>query len=160
MPIYEYACPKCRVVFNFLSRRVNPGHLPVCPKCGNKQMARQMSGFAALRGRGQASDAPSPEAGPDTGDPRMERAMNEMARDMEHLDENNPRHLAHLMRKMKDLMPPAAPPPKWKPPSNASRPAKTRKKSRRTWATFSARLDPKAPAAARAVIPAIPLHDY
>ncbi len=110
MPIYEYACPKCRVVFNFLSRRVNPGHLPVCPKCGNKQMARQMSGFAALRGRGQASDAPSPEAGPDTGDPRMERAMNEMARDMEHLDENNPRHLAHLMRKMKDLMPPGSAP--------------------------------------------------
>ena len=36
--------------------------------------------------------------------------MNEMARDMEHLDENNPKHLAHMMRKMKDLMPPGSAP--------------------------------------------------
>jgi hypothetical protein len=28
-----------------------------------------------------------------------------MERDMEHLDENNPRHMAHMLRKMKDLMP-------------------------------------------------------
>jgi putative FmdB family regulatory protein len=115
MPIYEYACPKCRVVFNFLSRRVDPSHLPVCPKCGNKKMARQMSGFAALRGRGQSSapDASSPEGGapaPGMEDPRMERAFNEMARDMEHLDENNPKHLAHMMRKMKDLLPPGSTP--------------------------------------------------
>ena len=26
-------------------------------------------------------------------------------RDMEHLDENNPKHMAHMMRKMKDIMP-------------------------------------------------------
>jgi hypothetical protein len=25
---------------------------------------------------------------------------------MQHLDENNPRHMAHMMKKMKDLMPP------------------------------------------------------
>jgi len=31
--------------------------------------------------------------------------MSEMERDMEHIDENNPKHLAHLMKKMKDLMP-------------------------------------------------------
>jgi hypothetical protein len=34
--------------------------------------------------------------------------MAEMERDMEHLDENNPRHMAHMMRKMKDLMPSGA----------------------------------------------------
>ena len=39
-------------------------------------------------------------------DPRVMRAMSEMERDMEHLDENNPKHMAHMMRKMKDLMPP------------------------------------------------------
>jgi hypothetical protein len=47
---------------------------------------------------------------PDFDDARMGRAMAEMERDMEHLDENNPRHMAHLMRKMKDLMPPGAVP--------------------------------------------------
>jgi len=42
---------------------------------------------------------------PDMDDPRVMRAMNELERDMEHLDENNPKHMAHMMRKMKDLMP-------------------------------------------------------
>ena len=31
--------------------------------------------------------------------------MMDLERDMEHLDENNPRHMAHIMRKMKDVMP-------------------------------------------------------
>ena len=43
---------------------------------------------------------------PDLDDPRIDRAMTEMERDMEHLDENNPKHMAHMMKKMKDLMPP------------------------------------------------------
>ena len=47
---------------------------------------------------------------PDLDDPRVMRAMNEMERDMEHLDENNPKHMAHMMRKMKDLMPPGTMP--------------------------------------------------
>ena len=47
---------------------------------------------------------------PDLDDPRVERAMMELERDMEHLDENNPRHMAHMMRKMKDLMPPGSVP--------------------------------------------------
>ena len=42
---------------------------------------------------------------PDFDDPRVARAMAEMERDMEHLDENNPKHMAHMMRKMKDIMP-------------------------------------------------------
>ena len=27
MPIYEFACPKCRKIFSFLSKRVNPDRL-------------------------------------------------------------------------------------------------------------------------------------
>jgi putative FmdB family regulatory protein len=113
MPIYEYACPKCRVIFNFLSRRVDPSHLPTCPKCGNAKMVKQMSGFAMPRGVPEpaAPGEGGPEGpAPDFDDPRVMRAMSEMERDMEHLDENNPRHMAHLMRKMKDLMPPGSVP--------------------------------------------------
>lgn len=114
MPIYEYACPKCRVIFNFLSKRVKPGRLPVCPKCGNKKMTKQMSRFAMSRGLKEPAAKPEPESGgpptPDFDDPRMEHAMIEMERDMEHLDENNPKHMAHMMRKMKDLMPPGTVP--------------------------------------------------
>ena len=114
MPIYEYACPKCRVIFNFLSKRVNPDRLPVCPKCGNKKMTKQMSRFAMSRGLKEPAPKSEAETGgppmPDFDNPRMERAMMEMERDMEHLDENNPKHMAHMMRKMKDLMPPGTMP--------------------------------------------------
>src|SRR5947209_1355414 len=109
MPIYEYACPKCRVIFNFLSKRIKPDRLPECPKCGNKKMAKQVSRFAMSRGlkepaaKSEAEDAEGPM--PDFDNPRMERAKMEMERDMEHLDENNPKHMAHMMRKMKGLMP-------------------------------------------------------
>jgi len=42
---------------------------------------------------------------PDLDDPRVEKVMSELERDMDHLDENNPKHMAHLMKKMKDIMP-------------------------------------------------------
>ncbi len=109
MPIYEFACPKCRKIYSFLSKRVNPDRTPVCPKCGNKKLKKEVSRFAMSRGlKEPAAKIATDEGGPpmpDMDDPRIERAMMEMERDMEHLDENNPKHMAHMMRKMKDLMP-------------------------------------------------------
>ena len=114
MPIYEFACPKCRKIFSFLSKRVNPDRLPVCPKCGYQKLSKQISRFALSKGVKEpaaggemAGDGPPL---PDFDDPRVERAMMEMERDLEHLDENNPRHMAHMMKKMKDLMPPGSVP--------------------------------------------------
>lgn len=110
MPIYEFACPKCRKIYSFLSKRVNPKRLPVCPKCGSKKLKKEVSGFAMTRGLKEPAAGTMPEGDeppmPDLDDPRMERAMLEMERDMAHLDENNPKHMAHMMKKMKDLMPP------------------------------------------------------
>src|SRR5688572_6181074 len=116
MPIYEFACPKCRVIFNFLSKRTDPDRLPVCPKCGNKKMEKQMSGFAMLRGAKEPATSSGPEGEesgppmPEMDDPRVLRAMSELERDMEHLDENNPKHMAHMMRKMQAVMPPGTVP--------------------------------------------------
>ncbi len=42
---------------------------------------------------------------PEFDDPKVMRAMAEMEREMAHLDENNPKHMAHMMRKMKDILP-------------------------------------------------------
>ena len=116
MPIYEFACPKCRRIFSFLSKRVDPDRLPVCPKCGNKKLKKEVSRFAMSKGlkepsagSGGADEAGGPPM-PDLDDPRVERAMMEMERDMAHLDENNPKHMAHMMRRMKDLMPPGSVP--------------------------------------------------
>lgn len=109
MPIYEFACPKCRRIFNFFSQRINPKRLPVCPKCGNKKMAKQMSSFATLKGVKEPSASTPGDAGgppmPDMDDPRVMRAMSEIERDMSSMDENNPKHMAHMMRKMKDILP-------------------------------------------------------
>jgi putative FmdB family regulatory protein len=114
MPIYEFACPKCRVVFNFLSKRLKPDGPPTCPKCGNRKMVKQMSQFAMTRGlKEPAGASPGGEADgpmPDMDDPRLMQAMSEIERDMEHMDENNPRHLAQMMKKMKDVMPPGTMP--------------------------------------------------
>jgi putative FmdB family regulatory protein len=109
MPIYEFACPKCRRIFSFLSKRVKPDRLPACPKCGNKKLKKEVSRFAMTKGlkepvTSNAGDEGGPPV-PDFDDPRIERAMMEMERDMAHLDENNPKHMAHMMRKMKDIMP-------------------------------------------------------
>lgn len=122
MPIYEFACPRCRKVYSFLSKRVAPAHTPVCPKCGCDRLSKEISRFAFLHGApeptaaaepGEGGDGPGLEgdAGPegagmpDLDDPRVARVMSEMERDMDHLDENNPRHMAHLLRKMKDILP-------------------------------------------------------
>jgi putative FmdB family regulatory protein len=109
MPIYEFACPKCRRIFSFLARRVNPGRQPVCPMCGHKKMSKQISQFALTRNRAEPAAPSGPEPGgppmPDLDDPRVARAMAQMERDMQHLDENNPKHMAQIMRKMKDIMP-------------------------------------------------------
>src|SRR5437868_452610 len=109
MPIYEFACPKCRVIFNFLSKTVNPDHLPTCPKCGNKKMTKQVSHFAMPRGLKEPAakmDAgPDEPPMPDMEDPKVMRVMSELERDMEHMDENNPKHMAHMMKKMKDILP-------------------------------------------------------
>lgn len=107
MPIYEFACPKCRRIYSFLSKRVNPDRLPVCPKCGNKKLEKQLSRFAMTSGLAEPGAAAEGEDAsmPNLDDPRIARAMAEMERDMEHLDENNPKHMAHMMRKMKEIMP-------------------------------------------------------
>ncbi len=114
MPIYEFACPKCRRIFSFLSKRLNPDRDPTCPKCGNPKLLKQMSRFAMVKGvpEPKADTGADAEGGPmpDFDDPRVASAMSDLERDMEHMDENNPRHMAHMMKKMKDLLPPGTMP--------------------------------------------------
>ena len=110
MPIYEFACRRCRRVFSFLSKRVNPSHVPACPKCGATNLSKEISRFALIKGASEP--APAPEAPgtegpamPDFDDPKVSGVMDELERDMDHLDENNPRHMAHLLRKMQQALP-------------------------------------------------------
>ena len=111
MPIYEFACPKCRVIFNFLSKRINPDRIPACPKCGNKKLTKQMSRFAMPKGVKEPAQAPADMGGeggppmPDLDDPKIMKVMGDLEKSMDSLDENNPKHVAYMMKKMKEIMP-------------------------------------------------------
>jgi len=99
MPIYEFYCKNCHMIFNFFSSSVNTEKSPKCPKCSKKKLERQMSTFASPRNRGEDEDMPMP----DIDETQMERAMNTLAREAEHMDENDPRQAANLMRKLTDM---------------------------------------------------------
>ena len=64
MPIYEFACPKCRKIFNFLSKKVAPERRPSCPKCGHPKLTRQVSAFAHPRGLTEPSAPPQATPAP------------------------------------------------------------------------------------------------
>ena len=77
-------------------------------------MEKQLSNFALTRGVKEATTSDDGGEGegpmPDLDDARVARAMGELERDMAHIDENNPRHMAHMMRKMKEMLPPGSMP--------------------------------------------------
>lgn len=67
-----------------------------------------MSRFAMVKGVAEPAAKTEGDDGdpmPDFDDPKIARAMSELERDMEHMDENNPKHMAHMMKKMKEVMP-------------------------------------------------------
>ena len=99
MPIYEFYCSECHMIFNFFSKSVNTEKRPLCPRCQKIKLDRRMSAFATLQNRAKEEDMPLP----DLDETKMERAMNLLAREVEHVDENDPRQAANLMRKLTDM---------------------------------------------------------
>ena len=98
MPIYEFYCENCHMVFNFFSQRVNTEISPDCPKCGRLHLERQVSVFSVSRNRSeQGSD---PFEGVD--ESRLEQAIMSMAGELEGLDQDNPQQSARAMRKVMD----------------------------------------------------------
>jgi putative FmdB family regulatory protein len=100
MPIYEYYCRDCHTIYSFLARsRETPG-APQCPKCGRAKLEKQISRFAISKGLKESDSAPDPLSGMD--ESRMERAMMEMAGDIENLSDEDPRQMAQVMRRLFD----------------------------------------------------------
>ncbi len=108
MPIYEFACPDCRTLFQFFSRRVNTETVPPCPKCG-KPLSKQISLFQAKSGKGADSDpwglandgcdddtAGAPDF--DTGDERIAGAIEEMGQKIDTMDDTDSAGAAKLMQ--------------------------------------------------------------
>ena len=82
MPIFEYACPRCRKIFNFLVRNLSRKKEFRCPQCGAAGLKRIYSPFALARSE----------------ESRIEKMADPSF--FSGLDEKNPRSLARLMRKM------------------------------------------------------------
>ncbi|MDH7599687.1 MAG: zinc ribbon domain-containing protein [Sedimentisphaerales bacterium] len=101
MPVYEFYCPDCHRIFNFLARRPDPTKQPACPRCGRQQLERRIAPFAVNTGKASSGDA-----GDDLGLPagvdedKMERALEEMASEAEGMDEEDPRQVARMMRRL------------------------------------------------------------
>lgn len=101
MPIYEFYCPECHMIFNFFSKTINTEKRPLCPKCQKVHLDRKMSVFARLRNKGEGEEDDTPM--PDLDEAQMEKAMGALAKEMDHLDEDDPRQTANLMRKLTDM---------------------------------------------------------
>jgi len=100
MPIYEFYCPDCHTVFNFLSKAVNTDKRPVCPRCKGRELQREVSLFAMTHRSGEddegMDDLPIDES-------RMESAVNTLAGEAENINEDDPRAAAGLMRKFSKM---------------------------------------------------------
>lgn len=119
MPIYEYYCPENNRIYQFFAKTLAQGQTtPPCPDNPAFRLERMMSAFAitgrnpepaataqpiADEGTGahpDGGDAP-PDGGPE--DARMESAFSEMEREMDGVDENDPRAMGRMMRRMAEL---------------------------------------------------------
>ncbi len=99
MPIYEFYCSKCHTIYNFFSKTINTQKRPLCPRCKKVKLDRQMSAFATLRNQTEQEDMPLP----DLDEAKMEKAMHLLAKEAEHINEDDPRQAANLMRKLTDM---------------------------------------------------------
>ena len=97
MPIYEFFCEDCNMIFNFFSRRVDTETTPHCPRCSREQLQRQVSMFATI---GKASEEEDHFAGLD--ESKMEKALESLMKESEGINEDDPRQMAALMRKFTD----------------------------------------------------------
>jgi putative FmdB family regulatory protein len=82
MPIYEYQCGKCHRRSSILTMRVSEKIDAVCKHCGSAKLARLMSRFAM----------------PKSEEKRLEGLSDPSA--FGDLDENDPKSVAKVMRKL------------------------------------------------------------
>lgn len=116
MPIYEYYCPDNNRIYQFFAKTLAQGQTtPKCPDNAAFRMERMMSTFAISGKAAEPKETPAggaagAEAGGDGGadggaadDPRLDAAFSEMEREMDGVDENDPRAMGRMMRRMSEL---------------------------------------------------------
>ena len=114
MPIYEYYCPDNHTIYSFYAKTLAQGQtIPRCPDNPAYRLVKILSPFAVTGRSDKAGGRAGEEGGPggkDAGagespadDARMEAAMSAMEGEFANVDENDPRAMGRMMRRMADL---------------------------------------------------------
>jgi hypothetical protein len=106
MPIYEYYCPDNHTIYQFYAKTLAQGQTtPKCPHNPKFPLKKLVSAFAIT----SAGSSDEPEKKPDVpvGDPaedaKMEAAMSAMEGEFANVDENDPKAMGRMMRRMSEL---------------------------------------------------------
>jgi putative FmdB family regulatory protein len=103
MPIYEFLCRSCNVLFNFFSATPAPEVRPDCPRCGEAGLERRPARFAIGRRapEGETDDGDGDDFLAGIDEELMERAMEAMSGEMENMGEGeeDPRAIARTLRR-------------------------------------------------------------
>jgi hypothetical protein len=107
MPIYEYYCPDNHTIYQFFAKTLaQGGSTPKCPDNPKFRMKKLLSAFA-ITGGGNKDESAEPKPDQTTGDPvedaRMEAAMGAMEKEFANVDENDPKAMARMMRRMSEM---------------------------------------------------------
>ena len=107
MPIYEYYCPDNHTIYQFYAKTLAQGQTtPGCPDNPKFRLKKVVSSFA-ITGRGgndEAADQKTPDAaGNSAEDAKMDAAMGAMEQEFASVDENDPKAMGRMMRRMSEL---------------------------------------------------------
>lgn len=108
MPIYEYYCPDNNTIYQFFAKTLAQRDvIPKCPDNPGYRMQKAVSAFAvkttAKKAGGEEQKAGAGDAAGAADDPRMDAAMDAMEKEFSNVDENDPRAMGRMMRRMAEL---------------------------------------------------------
>jgi len=97
MPLYEFYCQSCHMLFIFRSPRVDTESVPPCPRC-NADLKREVSAFSYIM-RGKNDSGMNEDAEVKN---RMDQVVAKMTDRMQALadDESDPREAVSVLRAM------------------------------------------------------------
>jgi hypothetical protein len=106
MPIYEYYCRENHTIYQFYAKTLAQGQtIPKCPDNPEFSLRKLVSAFAITTAGGK--EEPAQKSAEAAGDPvedaRMEAAMGAMESEFASIDENDPKAMARMMRRMSEL---------------------------------------------------------
>lgn len=114
MPIYEYYCPDNHKIYSFYAKTLAQGQIvPKCPDNPVYRMVKMLSSFAVtgrtrkageqISDTGKEGMGTGGPGGDPTEDARMEAALSAMEGEFANVDENDPRAMGRMMRRMSEL---------------------------------------------------------